>query len=194
MKLIERPKYGPLHRFTDYHVYKTLSVLSDGTRKGRKQLADKVGVGEGSMRTIVECIRDKGYIDVKQTGIKITKKGSEFFNTIPLQIYTLGESDLVYGKSGVAVQVKGVASKIGSGMEQRDRAMIAGADGATTVLVKKGKLQIPGDIDLESIYPDTASTLNKLFDLEDEDIVIIGTSAQLECAEEGAVAAALDLL
>lgn len=72
--------------------------------------------------------------------------------------------------------------------------MIAGADGATTVLVKKGKLQIPGDIDLESIYPDTASTLNKLFDLEDEDIVIIGTSAQLECAEEGAVAAALDLL
>ena len=194
MKLIERPKYGPLHRFSDYHVYKTLSVLSDGTRKGRKQLADKVGVGEGSMRTIVECIRDKGYIDVKQTGIKITKKGSEFFNTIPLQIYTLGESDLVHGKSGVAVQVKGVASKIGSGMEQRDRAMIAGADGATTVLVKKGKLQIPGDIDLESIYPDTASTLNKLFDLEDEDIVIIGTSAQLECAEEGAVAAALDLL
>lgn len=194
MKLIERSKYGPLHRFTDYHVYKTLSVLSDGTRKGRKQLADKVGVGEGSMRTIVECIRERGYIDVKQTGIKITKKGSEFYNEIPLQIYTLGESDLVHGRKGVAVQVKGVEDKIGSGMEQRDRAMIAGADGATTVLVKNGKLQIPGGIDLEGIYPDTASTLSKLFDLENGDIIIIGTASEYELAEEGAVTAALDLI
>lgn len=79
-------------------------------------------------------------------------------------------------------------------MEQRDRAMIAGADGATTVLVKNGKLQIPGGIDLEGIYPDTASTLSKLFDLENGDIIIIGTASEYELAEEGAVTAALDLI
>lgn len=194
MNLIERPKFGPLHRFSDYHVYKTLSVLSDGTRKGRKQLADKVGVGEGSMRTIVECIRDSGYIDVKQTGIKITKKGTEFFNTIPLEIYTLVKSDIVKEKKTVAVQVKGVSNKITTGMDQRDRAMIAGADGAITVVVNNGKLQIPGGIELGTVYPETTSVLSQLFDLDDGDIIIIGIAPDLELAEEGAVTAALDLL
>ncbi len=194
MRLIVRPKYGPLHRFTDYHVYKTLSLLTDGRRKGRKQMADRIGLGEGSMRTIVEYLREEGLVDVKQTGIKITKAGMDFISLLPLQVYTLEAPDISLGEHSVAVQVKGMASRVTSGMEQRDQAIKAGADGATTVIVKGDHLTVPVDFDLDQDRPETAGALRRLFDLNDGDVIIIGTSLNLQRAEEGALAAALDLL
>lgn len=194
MRLIERPKYGPLHRFTDYHVYKTLSLLTDGRRKGRKQMADRIGLGEGSMRTIVEYLRDEGLVDVKQTGIRITKAGMDFISLLPLQVYELDAQDISLGEHSVAVQVKGMASKVTSGMEQRDQAIKAGADGATTVVVKGERLTIPVDFDLDKERPETAWALRRLFDINDGDVIIIGTSLDLQRAEEGALAAALELL
>lgn len=194
MKLIDRPKYGPLFRFGDYHVYKTLSILSDGRRKGRKQLADRIGVGEGSMRTIVDYLREEGLIDVKQTGIKISKKGQEFIGRLPLQVYVLDVPEITLGQQSVAVQVKGAASKIGSGMKQRDQAIKAGAEGATTIIVKDDHLTVPVDYDLDQERPEVAAAIRRLFDLSDDDVIIVGTSAELQRAEEGAMAAALDLL
>lgn len=194
MKLIDRPKYGPLFRFGDYHVYKTLSVLSDGRRKGRKQLADRIGVGEGSMRTIVDYLRQEGLIDVKQTGIKISKKGQEFISRFPLQVYVLDVPEITLGQHSVAVQVRGAASKIDTGMKQRDQAIKAGAEGATTIIVKGDRLTVPVDYDLDKERPEVAGAIRRLFDLADNDVIIVGTSADLQRAEEGAMAAALDLI
>ena len=194
MSLIDRPKYGPLHRFTDYHVYKTLSLLTDGRRKGRKMMADRIGVGEGSMRTIVDYLRDEGLVDVKQTGVKITKMGNEFISKLPLQVYSIDAPEISLGKHSVAVQVKGVSSKITSGMEQRDQAIKAGADGATTVVVKGDRLTVPDDFDLDKGHPETAWAIRRLFDLSDGDVIIIGTSTDPQRAEEGAMAAAFELL
>lgn len=194
MKLIVRPKYGPLFRFSDYHVYKTLSLLSDGRRKGRKLMADRIGVGEGSMRTIIDHLRDEGLIDVKQTGIKISKKGQDFITRLPLQVYKLDVSDITLGQESVAVLVKGVAAKIKSGMEQRDQAIKAGADGATTIIVRGDRLTVPVDFDLDKDRPEIADAIRRLFDLADGDVVIVGTSVDLQRAEEGALAAAFELL
>lgn len=194
MKLIDRPKYGPLFRFGDYHVYKTLSILSDGRRKGRKQLADRIGVGEGSMRTIVDYLREEGLIDVKQTGIRISKKGQDFISRLPLQVYVLDVPDITLGQRSVAVQVKGAASKIDSGMKQRDQAIKAGAEGATTIIVRGDRLTVPVDYDLDKDRPEVAAAIRRLFDLADDDVIIVGTSEELQRAEEGAMAAALDLL
>lgn len=194
VKLIDRPKYGPLFRFSDYHVYKTLSLLSDGRRKGRKQLADRIGVGEGSMRTIVDYLRDEGYIDVKQTGVKITKKGQEYIVRLPLQLYTLDVPEMTLGQQSVAVLVKGASAKIGSGMEQRDNAIKAGADGATTIIVRGDRLVVPVDYDLDKDQPDIAGEIRRLFDLNDGDVVIIGTSSDVQRAEEGALAAAFEII
>jgi DNA-binding transcriptional regulator LsrR (DeoR family) len=194
MKLIDRPKYGPLFRFSDYHVYKTLSLLADGRRKGRKQLADRIGVGEGSMRTIVDYLREEGFVDIKQTGIKITKKGQEYISKFPLQVYVLEVPDLTLGLHSVAVQVKGVSNKIKSGIEQRDQAIKAGAEGATTVVVKGDRLTVPVDFDLDKDRPEVAQAIRRLFDLSDGDVIIIGTSTDLQKAEEGALAATFELL
>ncbi len=175
-------------------MYKTLSVLTDGRRKGRKQLADRIGVGEGSMRTIVDHLREEGLIDVKQTGIKINKKGQEFIGRLPLQVYVLDVPEITLGLRSVAVQVKGAAPKISSGMKQRDQAIKAGADGATTIIVRGDRLTVPVDYDLDKERPEVAAAIRRLFDLSDDDVIIIGTSTELQRAEEGAMAAAFDLI
>jgi DNA-binding transcriptional regulator LsrR (DeoR family) len=194
MKLIDRPKFGPLYRFNDYHIYKTLSILGDGRRLGRKQLSDKIGMGEGSMRTIIEYLREEGFVDVKQTGIRISKTGQEFLHRLPLQVFKLELPEITLGQQSVAVQVKGVAGKIKSGMEQRDQAIMAGAEGATTITVRGDQLIVPIDFDLGKERPEMAGAIRRLFDLEDGDVVIIGSSTDLQKAEEGALAAAFELL
>ncbi len=194
MKLLDLPKYGPLHRFADYHVYRTLLALADGRRRGRKQLAEAVGLGEGSMRTIVEYLRDKGFVDIKQTGIKISSRGTEFVKQMPVKLERLEPSSISLGTRNVAVQVRGKAKRIGLGIEQRDAAIKAGADGATTIIVAGGKLVIPPDYYVDSETPDIAYDLRRHFALNEGDVIIIGTAPTYDRAEDGALAAAFELV
>ncbi len=195
MKLVDLPKYGPLHRFADYHVFRVLLALQDGRRKGRKHLADSIGIGEGSMRTIVEYLRDRGLIDVKQTGVKMSAKGREFLIQFPLEVKRLSTSGIsvVSGKN-VAVRVRGRSKRITLGIEQRDAAVKAGAAGATTVIVVGGKLIVPPDYDLDVEQPDQASELRSAFRLGEGDVVVIGTGPTFDRAEDGALAAAFEMI
>ena len=194
MKLLDLPKYGPVHRFADYHVYRTLLLLSDGRRKGRKSLADSVNIGEGSMRTIIEFLRDKGYVDVKQTGIKISVKGCEFVRKLPIRMERLEPSDISIAMRNVAVLVRNRADKVTLGIEQRDAAIKAGAEGATTIVVKGGKLLVPPDYFLDKERPEIARGLRKLLAPNEGDIVIVGAAQEYDRAEDGALAAAFALL
>ena len=62
MKIIDAPQYGPMFRFTDASVYWALYLLSDGRRVGRKRLSDMIGIGEGSMRRILNELKEKEFI------------------------------------------------------------------------------------------------------------------------------------
>lgn len=194
MRLVDLPKYGPVHRFADYHVYRVLSILSDRKRRGRKLLAELVGVGEGSMRTIIDWMRDKGLVSVKQTGVRITNTGLEFLSRLPVQVRDMESSGISIGGCNVAVLVRGRTEMVGSGIEQRDAAIEAGADGATTIVVSRGRLVVPTGYDLGKEDPDLASSIRRLFKLKDGDVIIVGSAASKRIAEEGALAAALDLL
>jgi hypothetical protein len=194
MKILDLPKYGPVHRFADYHVYRTLLMLSDGRRRGRKSLADTVNVGEGSMRTIIEFLRDKGYVDVKQTGIKISHKGQEFLRKLPIHMERLEPSDISVAERNVAVLVRNSAERIALGIEQRDAAIKAGADGATTIVIKGGWMIVPPDFYLDKEKPEIAKSLRKLLSLNEGDVVIVGAAHEYDLAEDGALAAAFALL
>jgi hypothetical protein len=194
MRLLDLPKYGPVHRFADYHVYRTLLLLSDGRRRGRRSLADSVNIGEGSMRTIIEFLRDKGYVDVKQTGIKISTRGVEFVRNLPIRMERLDPSDISIAMRNVAVLVRNRADKVTLGIEQRDAAIKAGAEGATTIVVKGGKLLVPPDYFLDKERPEIARGLRKLLAPNEGDIVIVGAAQEYDRAEDGALAAAFALL
>jgi hypothetical protein len=194
MKFVDLHKYGPLHRFADYHVYRTLLLLSDGKRRGRKQISESVKVGEGSMRTIIEHLREKRMVDIKQTGVKISSRGLDYLKQLPIRLERLEPSDISIAERNVAVLVHGKANRISLGIEQRDSAIKAGADGATTVIVVGNKLVVPPDYCLDAERPGISSELRGVFDLSEGDVIIIGTAGDYERAEDGALAAAFVLL
>lgn len=194
MKIIEMPQYGPMFRFTDANVYWALYTLSEGRRIGRKRLAEESGVGEGSMRRILETLRDKGFVSIKQTGIIITREGQAFLEELPLKVVNVDLGDAVVGSHSQAVLVYGVAKKIENGMQQRDVGIRVGADGCTTVVFRNGVLTIPPDWNLEEQRPSIAKAIRESTDMSEDDALIVGSSSDKNMAMVAALAAAFELI
>lgn len=193
MKIINAPQYGPMFRFTDSNVYWALHLLSSGKRLGRKRLADSIGVGEGSMRRIIDTLREWEMITIKQTGISITKSGIGFLNELPMKVIDIDLGDSVVGRYQQGVIVQGVAHKIENGMQQRDAGIRAGADGCTTLVIRDGVLMIPPDWNLDENKPELAEKIRKETGMTESDVIIVGSSDNEHAAVNAVLTAAFEL-
>lgn len=191
MKIIDEPQFGPMFRFNDANVYWSLYVLSDGKRMGRKRLAEEVGIGEGSMRRIIDTLKDWDFISIKQTGITITKAGQNFLEQMPLEPVDLFLPDLVIGEYQQGVIVRGCATKVNNGMEQRDAGIKVGATGCTTIIIRDGILMMPPDWNIDEKQPDVANIIRNDYGLGPQDALILGGGATKALAIEAAITAAL---
>jgi hypothetical protein len=182
---------GPNPKFTLYHVWKTYSVINSRGPIGRKTLAQILGIGEGSTRTILDKMIREGSVENTKLGAVLTERGVKNFRGSGISVTPVKIAGLTISNQDCAVLIKGMADRIGSGYEQRDEAVRMGAMGATTLVVNGGKLLFPGDYrdpDQSVLAP-----IRSAFTLEDNDVVIIGTANAYEVAEKGAVTAALAL-
>ena len=193
MKIVEEPQFGPMFRFNDANVYWSLHVLSDGRRIGRKRLAEEVGVGEGSMRRILDTLKDWEFIQIKQTGITITKAGLAFLEQLPIRPVEINLEGSVMGEFQQGVIVLNVAEKVVIGMEQRDVGIKVGATGCTTIIIRNGVLMVPPDWNLDEKDPVVAKKIREELNLTDRDALIIGGGDTQTVATEAAVSAALEL-
>ena len=193
MRLIDAPQYGPMFRFTDASVYWALHVLSDGKRMGRKRLADEVGVGEGSMRRILNTLKDNNFVDIKQTGITITRTGLAYLSDLPIRVIDADASKIVLGEFSQAVLVKGVSESIDNGLKQRDAGSRVGALGCTTLVMKSGELLLPPDWSVDKNEPEVAENLKRVSNMVDGDIIIIGSADDKISAINAALIAAFEL-
>jgi hypothetical protein len=183
---------GPIPKFGDYHIWKTLYCIAGNNPLGRKSLATLLKIGEGSTRTILNMLQEDGLVAINKNGVSLTKEGMETWRAVRMDIQALSVSELTIGKSNCAVRVPGMAGSIKFGCEERDAAIKKGAAGATTLICSNGVLIFPG-----SYYPVDQKVENALrdrFDLNDSDVVIIGTATDPEKAELGAVTAGLELM
>lgn len=194
MKIIEAPQYGPMFRFTDASVYWALYVLSDGKRMGRKRLSEEIGVGEGSMRRIIETLRERDMISIKQTGITITKTGLAYLEELPIVVVDVKLGDSIVGEFSRSVIVRGVADKIQNGMQQRDAGIKVGASGCTTVVMREGDLFIPPDWNLDKERPDIAKEIRDKTMMTEKDVLIVGSGDNLVVATAAALTAAFELI
>ncbi len=160
---------------------------------GRKKLSEMVGIGEGSMRRIIDTLREWEMIDIKQTGIKISREGIGFLSELPLKVLDINIGDLVVGDHQQALLVKGVAHKIENGMQQRDAGIRAGSEGCTTILYRDGKLLMPPDWDLDVNRPGLAGIIRSIEDMEEGDVIIVGGAFERLGAVNGALSAAFEL-
>ena len=194
MKIIDEPRYGPMFRFSDANVYWTLHLLSEGTRTGRKRLADMVGIGEGSMRRIIDALRDMELISIKQTGVSITDKGIEFLEDIPIRVIDLDVGDSVSGEETQSLLVLGVSDKVHNGMQQRDAGIKVGATSCTTFVIRNGVLMVPPDWNVDQEKPELAEKIRNELGMSEKDAIIVGGAPTKVLAVEATVAAALDII
>ncbi len=193
MKIIDEPQYGPMFRFNDANVYWALYVLSDGKRMGRKRLAEEVGVGEGSMRRIIDTLKEWGFILIKQTGITITKAGQAFLNQLPIRPVSVNLGEAVVGEYQQAVLVLGAANKVVNGMEQRDMGIKVGGAGCTTIVIRDGNLMVPPDWNIDEKDPELAYKIRKDSGITQSDALVVGGADSRTSAVEAAVTAALSM-
>jgi predicted transcriptional regulator len=182
---------GPNPKYSLFHIWKTYSVINTKGPIGRKTLAQVLGIGEGSTRTILDKMMREGSIENTKLGAVLTERGVKNFRGSGISASPVRIDGLTISNQDCAVLVKGMADHIGTGYEQRDEAVRTGAMGATTLLFKNGRLVFPGD----ELEPDqsTLAPIKSAFTLEENDVVIIGTANAYEVAEKGAVTAALSL-
>lgn len=182
---------GPLPRFAEVHVHRALELIAERGRIGRKELSRKLCVGEGSVRTILVQLKKRGLITSSRGGHVLTSKGRRVLGE-PLEFIQLDAGGMTVGEIDIATIVRGAAAKVKKGIEQRDEAIKAGADGATVLVFRKGKLLFPdGFLKVEK---KPTETLMKVFNPREGDVIIIGSARDAVKAEEGAKAAARTLL
>jgi DNA-binding PadR family transcriptional regulator len=184
------PKKGPLPRFAEVHVREALELIAEHRRIGRKDLANELRIGEGSMRTVLNQLKKQGLIISSRGGHTLTIKGRHTLGK-PLEFVKVDAGDLTVGGVDVATVVRGAVAKVKRGIEQRDEAIKTGAAGATVLVFKNGKLQFP-DRFIE-VGEKVSETIIKKLKPQEGDAIVIGTADDVVSAEAGARAAARTL-
>ena len=92
----EEARFGPKRRFNQYHIWKALYSLSR-RKLGRKRLAEIVGIGEGSVRSIVSILLQDNLISIRQSGMFITPQGKKHLEEVSLHSVHIPDNPLIPG-------------------------------------------------------------------------------------------------
>lgn len=197
-ELLKERAPGPSPSFSVFHVMKALELTAKEGPIGRGKLSRELGIGEGATRTLLNRLIDAGLIATSKLGCFLTKKGETIWNdfqSIFPQKVKLEKSELTLTHYNIAVLIKGYGDKVKTGIEQRDAAILAGAKGATTLILKNQTLIQPGiSENVARDFPEIFNQITKQLELEENDVVVIGSADTWEKAEYGALAAGWTLI
>jgi hypothetical protein len=189
---------GPIPSFNEAHVIKALELIGNSIYIGRIRLSKKLALGEGTTRTLIKHLKKEGIIQSSRIGISFTIKGKKLFFELQNKLspgFEIPNSKLTLGPYNVAVLVRDLAKAVGTGMEQRDIAIMSGASGATTLIFTRNKLSLPsGEENLSESMPELHNKLVTQFRPRENDVIIVGCGENKVTAEIGARMAAINLL
>lgn len=202
VKLLDKvsQRYYPsrMLTFEPAHIFKVLQVLDHDTKASRATLIDELGLGEGSIKTLVKHMKMNNLIETSKAGMRLTSKGKALFskisNAIPSET-ELQECSITLSKFNHAILVKGLAKEVGSGIEQRDAAIKIGALGATTLVFRENNL-FTSDKSYDRPIKDQklTTTISEKLQPENGDVVIIASANNKRIADLAAKRAALETI
>jgi len=189
---------GPSPSFNVFDLWRAIELIAKKGLIGRGRLAEELGIGEGTVRTLIGRLANSGIIATSRFGCSLTRKGFELWNRIQLivpQKVMLPENDLTFAAHNVALLLKNRGDCVSHGLEQRDAAVAVGAKGAITLIFKDDKLVAPMvSDDLARDFPKAFNQIIRSMNPEENDVVVIGSADTPEKAEYGALAAAWTLI
>ena len=193
IKEVASTRAGPPARFLKEHALLALLTLSNSPL-GRKSLAQRLGLGEGSVRSLLKKLEAKNLLTSTRAGCQITEEGGRFVKiaqSVLVGPMRVRAGDLTVGAKDAAVLVRGGGAFVDSGLGVRDSAFRAGADGATVLVVREDGVYFPDGIKCPGELQEIATNVAGLLNAREGDAVVIGTAQTYTLAEVGAIAGAL---
>jgi len=188
---------GPQPTFQKFEFLDLFLILDKEGLIGRKRLSERLGLGEGAVRTMLQRLRNESLIEVLgKGGCRLSEKGVRIVNSLKKVLRDVGPIDLELPwsyPSNYAVIVRNASESVRKGLEQRDEAIRAGAKALMVLTYVDGRLLMPGVADLTSEKPEFASSLIGLLKPENGDVILISAGDTLREARRGALAAAQTL-
>jgi DNA-binding MarR family transcriptional regulator len=189
---------GPATSFSMFHILYALELMAQKPI-GRNKLAEKLGVGDGAIRTIVHHLQEAGLIETAKAGMSLTPKGAKTWRQYEMLFpkrVEVEKNQLTHSAYNFAILAKGSGGKVRSGIEQRDAAIMGGAKRAIAIVCRGGHLVIDSiSVNIEKEYPDAAKAILRDLTPEENDVIIIAGSDDYPMkARRGAFAAAWVLL
>ncbi|WP_297471770.1 DUF4443 domain-containing protein [Nitrosopumilus sp.] len=195
-KITSRKRTSKSLTFSIPHVLKSILLLSKQKYVSRATLCDELHMGEGAVRTLISYLKEYEFVDSIKAGTFLTTKGKNFAKkfqeAMPYQSF-LKKCCLTNGDHNCAIILrKEHVSNIGNGMQQRDYAILYGADDALTLRFKNGEFVFVGD---EVVcFADESEIKENLIEAlhpRNNDIVIITSSNDKFVVEISAINTAL---
>ncbi len=194
-KVAERHAPSRILSFELVHVFKTMQMMDENKKIGRSLMMQELGLGEGSVKTIVKHMKMSGLVENSNAGMWLSNKGKSIYTKLHILIpkeMDIPKCSIALGKFNHAVLLKNMAYNIRSGIEQRDASIKAGAVGATTLVFRNERLLLPGTgEDLMRNDQKIHSLIIEKMRPEENDVIIIGSSQSKKIAEMAAKSAAL---
>ncbi len=189
---------GPKAVFTQVDVLKALLAIGDSGTVGRGRLGTMTGLGQGEVRTLIKRLKDNQLIEIEANGCRLSSRGEKEYEKVRSHLsWSSGvkAAPLGLGAHCWAVIVRGAAKNVRYGIEQRDEAIRAGANGAFTANFLSSRFTVPGEgTDCEK---DGSSepwmTIRRAVPRDGDTIIVTGAVRETE-AENGALAAFLTLV
>ncbi len=184
--------------FEAAHIFKVLQITHENKRASRSLLVSEVGLGEGSVKTLVRHLKMHGLVTTSKAGMSLTNKGSVLFQKLNEAIPAesdMREHSISVGRFNHAILVRGLAGDVGSGIEQRDAAVKIGALGAITLVFRDNKL-FTSDKTYDIPIKDQQLTSDVIAKLQprDGDVIIVAGAENKKTADIAAKRAALETI
>jgi hypothetical protein len=185
-----RSIFGPAQRFSDVDFLRLIWLL--GRRTGRLRLAQALGIGEGSMRTMLVRLQKQGVALSAPQGWKLTEAGFTLLKQLQKRVKAarwVAPNYLSFNKPAFCLQL--CSARAGS-MAERDEAVKAGALGATVLSFNRGFfISGAGEAERDARYAAALKRLAKEFEMRDSDALVLCYG---DNAERGAWAVAARML
>lgn len=192
--LLENQNGGPMGRFSDSDVFFLLDRLRSGEYIGRIRIADYIGIGEGSIRSLLTLLEEKGMVSVSKAGVKITDTGIQLLDGLGIRSVDIFVPGYVLGAFQQGVVIANAANKVFNGIEQRNCGIRAGGDGCTTWAMEGNVLNMLPDWNVDIENPEMAGIIREKTGMNDGDVLIIGGGQTRHLAMMAAGAASLELI
>ncbi len=186
-----RPGYSTIE------VVRALLLIRRERLVSRAVLSERLGIGEGTARSLVRRLMSMGHVEVIRAGCRLTATGEQVVSVLSEHVKGPVELDLAdvwnHGYS-VGISVRDGARIVGRGLEARDEAVRHGAEAAMVLVYRAGRVLMPELEDITSQYPYFSERITSHMRPVENDCIVIAGASSYRRAESGALGAALGLL